>query len=126
MWRAAHKHEACAGDLRAHADHQIVTKGAYALLRHLSYSAGILMNLGIGLALDCWASVLVPAAGSFAVHGYRMAVEERALLAAVGEPYRDFMRTRKRLIPCVYWGVGASAARSCWPDRCRGATGPDR
>jgi len=32
----------------------------------------------------------------------RMAVEERALLQAVGDPYSDFMRTRKRLIPYVY------------------------
>jgi len=39
---------------------------------------------------------------SFAVYGYRIAVEERALLAAIGEPYREFMSTRKRLIPFVY------------------------
>ena len=28
-----------------------------------------------------------------------MAVEERTLLAVIGEPYRQFMTTRKRLIP---------------------------
>jgi protein-S-isoprenylcysteine O-methyltransferase Ste14 len=31
-----------------------------------------------------------------------MTVEERALLAVVGEPYREFMRTRRRLIPFIY------------------------
>jgi protein-S-isoprenylcysteine O-methyltransferase Ste14 len=36
------------------------------------------------------------------VYSYRIAVEERAMLAAIGEPYREFMRTRKRLIPFVY------------------------
>jgi protein-S-isoprenylcysteine O-methyltransferase Ste14 len=28
--------------------------------------------------------------------------EERALLAAIGEPYREFMRTRTRLVPFLY------------------------
>jgi protein-S-isoprenylcysteine O-methyltransferase Ste14 len=31
-----------------------------------------------------------------------MPVEERALIAAIGELYRHFMQTRKRLIPFVY------------------------
>jgi protein-S-isoprenylcysteine O-methyltransferase Ste14 len=39
---------------------------------------------------------------AFAVYAYRIAVEERALLAVVGEPYREFIRTRKRLIPFIY------------------------
>ena len=41
-------------------------------------------------------------AKSIPVYSYRIAVEERALLAAIGEPYRQFMSTRKRLIPFVY------------------------
>ncbi len=90
------------GDVRAHADQAIVTTGAYALVRHPSYSAGILMNIGIGLALGSWASTAVLALAAFAVYGYRMAVEERALLAVLGEPYREFMRTRRRLIPFIY------------------------
>ena len=44
-----------------------------------------------------WASIV-----SFAVYVYRMNVEERALLTAIGEPYRAFLATRKRLIPFVY------------------------
>ncbi len=90
------------GDVRAHADQAIVTTGAYALVRHPSYSAGILMNIGIGLALGSRASTAVLALAAFAVYGYRMAVEERALLAVLGEPYREFMRTRRRLIPFIY------------------------
>ena len=90
------------GDVRAHPDQLIVTTGAYALVRHPSYSAGILMNTGIGLALGSWASTAVLALASFAVYSYRIAVEERTLLAVVGEPYRRFMRTRRRLIPFIY------------------------
>ena len=90
------------GDVRARADQAVVTRGAYAILRHPSYTAGILLNTGVGIALGSWASAAMQAAASFAAYSYRIAVEERALLAAIGEPYRLFMTTRKRLIPFVY------------------------
>jgi protein-S-isoprenylcysteine O-methyltransferase Ste14 len=90
------------GDVRARADQPIVTTGAYALVRHPSYSAGILMNTGIGLALGSWASTVLVVLASFIVYSYRIAVEERVLLAVLGEPYREFLRTRRRLIPFIY------------------------
>jgi protein-S-isoprenylcysteine O-methyltransferase Ste14 len=90
------------GDVRASSGQQIVTRGAYAILRHPSYTAGIMVHTGIGIALGSWAAAALLAAASFVVYSYRIAVEERALLAAIGEPYRQFMRTRKRLIPFVY------------------------
>src|SRR5437667_10269217 len=90
------------GDVRADPNQRIMTTGAYALLRHPSYSAGILMNIGLGLALGSWASTALLAAAAFAVYGYRIAVEERTLLRVVGEPYREFIRTRRRLIPFIY------------------------
>ena len=90
------------GDVRANANQQIVTRGAYSLLRHPAYSGGILMNTGIGIGLGSWGSALLLAVVSLAVYSYRMTVEERALLAALGEPYRQFMSTRKRVIPFIY------------------------
>jgi protein-S-isoprenylcysteine O-methyltransferase Ste14 len=90
------------GDVRAEPGQTIVTRGAYALLRHPSYSAGILMNIGTGLALGGWACTIVLGLAAFAVYSYRIAVEERALLVVVGDPYREFIRTRKRLIPFIY------------------------
>jgi len=90
------------GDVRARADQEVISRGAYSVLRHPSYTGGILLNTGIGIALGSWASALLLAVVSFVVYGYRIAVEERALSAAIGEPYREFLRTRKRLIPFVY------------------------
>lgn len=90
------------GDVRVRPDQRIVTEGAYRLLRHPSYTAGILMNVGIGLGLGSWGSTALLLVVSFLVYGYRMAVEERALLAGLGEPYREFLRSRKRIIPFVY------------------------
>jgi protein-S-isoprenylcysteine O-methyltransferase Ste14 len=90
------------GDVRANADQQVVTRGAYSILRHPSYTAGIVLNVGMGLALGSWMSAIVLLVAAIVVYAYRISVEERALVEAIGEPYREFMRTRKRLIPFVY------------------------
>ena len=90
------------GDVRAAPDQRIVTTGAYRLLRHPSYTAGWLMNIGFGLTLGNWASFVLLSLATFAIYRYRIGVEERALLAVVGEPYRQFISTRRRLIPFVY------------------------
>jgi protein-S-isoprenylcysteine O-methyltransferase Ste14 len=90
------------GDVRASPDQQVVTRGAYGVLRHPSYTAGILVNTAVGIALGSWASAVILALAAVAVYSYRIAVEEQALLTAIGEPYRQFMRTRKRLIPFLY------------------------
>jgi protein-S-isoprenylcysteine O-methyltransferase Ste14 len=42
------------------------------------------MNTGVGIALGSWASAAILAVATFAVYGYRIAVEERELLAAIG------------------------------------------
>jgi protein-S-isoprenylcysteine O-methyltransferase Ste14 len=90
------------GDVRVKAGQSIVTTGAYTRLRHPSYSAGILMHTGFGIAVGSWGSALVLTFVSLAVYIYRIHVEERTLLETLGEPYREFMRGRKRLIPFVY------------------------
>lgn len=90
------------GDVRAAPDQRIITTGAYRLLRHPSYTAGIVMNIGFGLALGNWASLALLTLAAFGVYSYRIDVEERALLAVVGESYREFIRTRRRLIPFIY------------------------
>lgn len=90
------------GDVRARSDQVVVDRGAYRMLRHPAYTAGIILNTGVGVALGTWLGALLLAGASFAVYVYRIAVEERALVAAIGEPYRQFMQTRKRLIPFIY------------------------
>lgn len=90
------------GDVRATTDQQVVTRGAYSLLRHPSYTAAIILNSGLALALGSWLSLTILVVASFIVYSYRISVEERALANTIGEPYRNFMSTRKRLIPFVY------------------------
>jgi protein-S-isoprenylcysteine O-methyltransferase Ste14 len=86
----------------AQLDQPVIERGAYRWVRHPSYSAGILMHLGYGLALGSWASALLVVGMCLVVYSYRIAVEERKLMATLGEPYKVYMRRHKRLIPYVY------------------------
>jgi protein-S-isoprenylcysteine O-methyltransferase Ste14 len=83
-------------------DHVVVDRGAYRYVRHPSYTAGTILFLGIGLALGNWISLLVLMTVVIAVYGYRVVVEERALAATIGEPYRLYMRRTTRFVPFVF------------------------
>jgi len=80
----------------------VIDRGAYAYVRHPSYTAGVMMFSGIGLALGNWLSLAITFLSAAAVYAYRVRVEERALVAALGVPYVDFMKTRKRFVPFLF------------------------
>ena len=80
-------------------DQPIIERGAYHWIRHPSYLAGILVMLGMGLALTNWMSLIALGLVPLVFYAYRIHVEEKALLETVGQPYRDYMTRTKRLIP---------------------------
>src|SRR5258705_5314104 len=79
-------------------DQVVVERGPYALVRHPSYTGALMTVLGVMLCSTNWLTLacFVIALPGFA---YRLRVQERALVAALGDPYRDYMRRTKRLIP---------------------------
>lgn len=80
----------------------VVQAGPYRFVRHPSYTAILIMLLGVGMALTNWASLIVMLAGGLIGLLYRVRVEERELVEALGQPYVDYMRHTKRLIPFMY------------------------
>ena len=89
-------------DVAIHAKHTVVDTGPYRYIRHPSYSGSLITQLGLGLALGNWASLLVILVCTGIAYTYRISVEEAALVAALGEPYREYMRRTTRLIPFVF------------------------
>jgi protein-S-isoprenylcysteine O-methyltransferase Ste14 len=89
------------GDVKARQDQPVIRSGPYRLVRHPSYTAGMMMFIGIGLALGNWLSLAILTIATIATYSYRVAVEERALLDTIGEPYRAYMKERKRFIPYI-------------------------
>jgi protein-S-isoprenylcysteine O-methyltransferase Ste14 len=89
-------------EVAVRATQAVVQSGPYRLVRHPSYTAILIMLLGLGLALANWASLVVLLAGGLIGLGYRVRVEERALVDALGQPYVDYIRHTQRLIPFIF------------------------
>jgi protein-S-isoprenylcysteine O-methyltransferase Ste14 len=89
-------------DVRVREGQQVIDRGPYRFVRHPAYSGLLLTFAGVGLALTNWLSIacvlLVPLIGLVV----RIRVEERALLAELGEPYRRYAEDRARLVPHVW------------------------
>ena len=89
------------GDVKARADQPVIDRGAYRWVRHPSYTGGLLIFAGLGLAFGNWLSLALLVGTTIAGYIYRVRIEEKTLLATIGEPYARFMATRKRFIPFV-------------------------
>jgi protein-S-isoprenylcysteine O-methyltransferase Ste14 len=79
----------------------IVKHGVYRWVRHPSYTGGMIYNVGIGLALTNWFSVLLLALGMATFYTYRVRVEEQALCRTHSD-YPEYMRHTKRFIPFIF------------------------
>jgi protein-S-isoprenylcysteine O-methyltransferase Ste14 len=60
------------------------------------------MLLGVGIVLLNWASLVVLLVTGLIGLGYRVRVEEQALVEALGQPYVDYMRHTKHFIPFIF------------------------
>jgi protein-S-isoprenylcysteine O-methyltransferase Ste14 len=89
-------------DVAVAADQKVVQIGPYRYIRHPAYSGTLLTMLGIGLALTNWASLIVLLLCVFSGHLYRVHVEEKALVRAIGQPYIEYMHHTRRFIPWVF------------------------
>jgi len=96
------------GAVRTRVGQRVVDAGPYRWVRHPSYVAAITMLTGCGLALGNWASALVMLLATAVVYRWRAVVEERALLAALGEDYRAYAAVTPRFLPRLGGRLGIS------------------
>lgn len=89
-------------DVAVHSGQTVIEAGPYRFIRHPSYTGGLITLLGLGLALGNWAGLAALLACMGFAYGYRMSVEEAALVASLGEPYKQYMRRTRRLIPFLF------------------------
>jgi protein-S-isoprenylcysteine O-methyltransferase Ste14 len=83
-------------------DHRVIDSGPYRYIRHPSYAGALMAIAGLGVGIGNWLSFVIIFVPIFLVLCWRMNIEEAALLEALGEPYRDYMKRTKRLIPAIY------------------------
>jgi len=85
------------------ADQPVITAGPYRVVRHPSYAGVLLAAMGLSLLLFAnWLALLLVTAALFVGLGYRIRVEERALVVQLGDNYRRYAASRKRLVPFIW------------------------
>ena len=89
-------------DVAIQPDQTTVEAGPYRYIRHPSYTGALITLVGFGLALGNWAAVLAILVCMGTAYAYRISVEESALVAALGEPYKQYMRRTRRLVPFLF------------------------
>jgi protein-S-isoprenylcysteine O-methyltransferase Ste14 len=90
------------GVVHVQADHEVVRRGPYRLLRHPCLRGALVAVIGVALTFDNWAAFVIYIACGAAGMLYRIRVEERVLLAELGDAYRDYAATTARLVPHVW------------------------
>ncbi len=88
--------------VRVAANQTVVETGPYRWVRHPSYTGLLLTLVGLGAALGNWLSVLALATLPTVGLVIRIRVEEREILAGLGEPYRKYAEGRRRLLPGIW------------------------
>jgi hypothetical protein len=88
------------------------TQGRTVLFVTRPPTGALLAFIGFAMVLRNWASVLVISLPIALAFLYRINVEERAPVQALGERYRSYIKRTKRLIPfCL---LGTQAASPCF------------
>ena len=80
---------------------KVVEKGPYKYIRHPSYTGAFIILIGIGLALQSWGAVIILVFLFSLGYGYRIHVEEKVLISKLGDPYIEYKKRTKRLIPYI-------------------------
>lgn len=80
---------------------RVVETGPYRLVRHPSYTGGLLIFVGLGLALQSWGAILLLVLMFGLAFGYRIYVEEKVLVSELGDEYIKYTKRTKRLIPYI-------------------------
>lgn len=83
-------------------DQDVVTRGPYRWVRHPSYTGLLLVAVGFGLGVGNWPSLAICVIGPLLGLVPRIAVEESELTRVLGERYRSYQRTTRRLVPGLW------------------------
>jgi protein-S-isoprenylcysteine O-methyltransferase Ste14 len=89
-------------DIAIHGGQVLIEAGPYRYIRHPSYTGALLTLLGFGMALGNWAGLAAALICLGAAYTYRIPIEEAALTAALGTPYRQYVERTWRLVPFLF------------------------
>ena len=83
-------------------NHKLIEAGLYKSIRHPGYLGQLLIFLGISISVSNWLAILLMMIPVTIGYLYRMKVEERFMIAQLGENYLNYQKRTKRIIPMIY------------------------
>ena len=83
-------------------NHKLIETGLYKYIRHPGYLGQLIIFLGIATSLSNWLSILLMIVPVLLGYIYRIMIEERFMIAQMGQIYLDYQSRTKRLIPAIF------------------------
>jgi protein-S-isoprenylcysteine O-methyltransferase Ste14 len=106
LWLFARSHAVLGSNwsitLELRESHELVTRGAYRLVRHPMYSGLLLYAMGQALVLPNWLVGPSDLAVVLVLCAFRIGPEERMLREHFGDEYDGYMQRTKRLVPFLW------------------------
>jgi len=99
LWAVLTLRERYSKTLLIQEGHSIEHGGPYRWVRHPGYLGSLLTLNGIALASGSWPVLFASLIATLAAYIYRIRVEDRMLITALGSPYVDYQRRVRALFP---------------------------
>ena len=100
FWRShADLGESWSVTLELNADHRLVTRGVYRLMRHPMYTSFFVLGIGQALLMANWIAGFAGLAATLLLVAIRLPNEEAMMIEAFGDEYRDYMRRTGGIVP---------------------------
>jgi protein-S-isoprenylcysteine O-methyltransferase Ste14 len=100
FWRShADLGESWSVTLELNADHRLVTRGVYRLVRHPMYLSFFVLGIGQALLLANWIAGLSGLVATALLVAVRLPHEEAMMIEAFGDEYRSYMRRTGGILP---------------------------
>ncbi len=89
-------------NVQTSADQPVITTGPYRFVRHPSYVGILLGYSGLLLLMANWWYLLCIGVAMLGGLIFRINAEEKALVTQLGDPYKAYAATHKRLVPFIW------------------------
>lgn len=99
LWAVLTLRERYTKTLLVHTDHAVERRGPYRWVRHPGYLGSLLVLNGIALASGNWVVLVSSLSVTLLAYTYRIRVEDRMLVGALGQPYADYRQQVRALLP---------------------------
>ncbi|QAA31070.1 methyltransferase family protein [Clostridium manihotivorum] len=89
-------------NVQVNSNQKIVQTGPYKLIRHPAYSGSILTLIGISFCFRSFIGILISLIIVSLIYGYRISIEENALIESFKTSYIEYIKNTKKIVPFIW------------------------